>query len=175
VATPIPAALLAEPVDHLPRPEAELKSQAPPTDQAPPPETKPAAADAVDLLAKKALEETGWDLLTGQVLDPEQFQKWKQQRAQPTAGGRAALANASILEVFRKARLAVEQWVDDDQNRRWIMDTAAGDIKANPEVLVLIKAHADAGTEMHDKLLHHLEFMVDNRRQYYLAVGDGLD
>jgi hypothetical protein len=69
-------------------------------------------------------------------------------------------------------RLAVERWVDDDQNRSLIMTAPVDKIQANPEVLALLREHADAGTEMHEKLLHHLEFMVENRRQYYRAIGE---
>jgi hypothetical protein len=116
-------------------------------------------------------EETGLDLLTGQVLDPDKFQTWKQQNARPAAQGQATDAVVSPFETFRKGRIAVERWVDDDNNRSWIMSAAGEEVKTNPEVLALLREHADAGTEIHDKLLHHLEFLVENRRQYYLATG----
>ena len=37
----------------------------------------------------------------------------------------------------------------------------------------LIRKHADTGTEMYKKPLRHLEFMIENRRRYYRAVGEG--
>jgi hypothetical protein len=163
--------------------EAEAQ-QLPPAEplESPPPvpsSTVPAASevtstagDPVDLLATKALEETGLDLLTGQILDPDKFQTWKQQNARPAAQGQATEAAVSPFEIFRKGRIAVERWVDDDNNRTWIMSAAGDEVKINPEVQALLREHADVGTEIHDKLLHHMEFIVENRRQYYLAMGD---
>jgi hypothetical protein len=128
--------------------------------------------DPVDLSATKALEETGLDLLSGQVLDPDKIQTWKQQNARPAAPGQATDAAVSPFEIFRKGRIAVERWVDDDNNRSWIMSAPGDEVKTTPKVLALLREHADAGTEIHDKLLGHLEFLVENCRQYYLAMGD---
>jgi hypothetical protein len=172
---PRPTSSKSAEAEAQPLPPAEPPESTPPVPSSTVPsasEVTSAAVDPVDLLATKALEETGLDLLTGEVLDPDKFQTWKQQNARPAAPGQATDGAVSPFEIFRKGRIAVERWVDDDNNRSWIMSAAGDEVKTNPEVLALLREHADAGTEIHDKLLGHLEFLVENRRQYYLAMGD---
>jgi len=76
------------------------------------------------------------------------------------------------MQAFRKARLAIEHWIDDEKNSLTIQQALPADVQGNLEILEIIRAYADWGAEMHDKLLSHVEFMVDNRRKYYQAVGN---
>jgi GYF domain 2 len=156
------------------------KAQVPATSPAPigtPPSAKvpaqaktKAAPKPASPLVEKTLDASGFDLETGRILDPEKFRKWKQQLSQSSAG-QPALSNASLFEVFRKARTAVEAWVDDDVNRACIMKTELEEIRRKPEIQVILHEYANYGKAMQEKLLRHLEFMVDNRRKYYKAIA----
>ncbi len=133
--------------------------------------TEPAAPKPANPLIEKTLDTSGFDLETGRILDPEKFRKWKQQLAQTSAAGQPALNNASLFEVFRKARTAVEAWVDDDVNRACIMNTEFKEIERKSEIQVILQKYANYGKAMQEKLLRHLEFMVENRRKYYKAIA----
>jgi uncharacterized protein DUF4339 len=119
----------------------------------------------VELLAAKAIQETGFDLTTGQILDPEKFRKW--QKSSPAS--QPAVSNESLFEVFRKSRLAIENWVDEDCNRPLVMAGGLGAIKKNAQVLAILQKHPGYGAVLQDKLIQHLEFMVENRKKYYSA------
>lgn len=116
-----------------------------------------------------SVEEMGYDPDTGQIFDRKKFENWQRQErlrkeqeaaAQPESG-------PSLREVFHKARVQLDQWVDLDQNRRLIL---AGDlelIRQDPAVQQLMHAYADYGQDLLHRLWHHLQFMVENRRKYY--------
>ena len=144
----------------------------PPTATVPSPaQTMPAAPNPANPVVKKTLDTSGFDLETGRILDPEKFRKWKQQLAQSSPAGQPALSNASLFEVFRKARTAVEAWVDDDVNRACIMNTELKEIERKHDIQVVLQQYANYGKAMQEKLLRHLEFMVENRRKYYKAIA----
>jgi hypothetical protein len=130
----------------------------------------PAGLSAVDVLAKKTLLATGFDLQTGQVLDPEKFHQWKQQKARSVAPHQPPVTNASVIEVFRKARIAVEKWIDDEKNQLPMVNADLQEIKSHPEILAILDENANYGQEMRTKLEQHLEFLVENRRKYYQAI-----
>jgi hypothetical protein len=134
------------------------------------PQTKTAAPKPVTPLVEKTLDASGFDLETGRILDQEKFRKWKQQLARSSAG-QPAVSNASLFEVFRKARTAVEAWVDDEDNRACIMKTELEEIRRKSEIQVILHEYANYGQAMQEKLLRHLEFMVENRRKYYNAIA----
>jgi hypothetical protein len=143
----------------------------PPATVPSPAKTKPAAPKPVNPVVGKTLDASGFDLETGRILDHEKFRKWKQQLSQSSGAGQPALSNASLFEVFRKARTAVEAWVDDDVNRACIMNTELEEIRRKPEIQVILHKYANYGQAMQEKLLRHLEFMVENRRKYYNAIA----
>jgi GYF domain 2 len=135
---------LAQPVPPLALPSA-----------APPPankEAQTASQKAVHPLVEKVLQASGFDLETGRILNPEKFQKWKQQQAHTTP-----VTNASLLEVFRKARTAIEAWVDDPVNRSCIMQADLDEIKRQPAIQAILQEYANYGNAMQEKLLRHLE------------------
>ena len=120
-----------------------------------------------DELADTTIQETGFDLKTGQILDPEKFRKWQKaaNAQQPT------VTNESLFEVFRKARIAIESWVDDDSRRPLVLAGDLDAIKKDETLQALIAKSQGYGTAMKEKLWRHLEFVVGNRRRYYLAAA----
>jgi hypothetical protein len=118
----------------------------------------------------EAVERTGFDPLTGQILDPARFQTWKQQKPFSTPATGTA-SNASLMEVFRKGRLAIEHWVDDDNHGPLVVRGNTAEIAKLPEMCAIFDQFADCGPVMKEKLLKHLAFMVENRRRYYLACA----
>jgi hypothetical protein len=132
--------------------------------------TRPVAETRADPRVEEMRQASGFDPETGQILDAAKFRKWQQQQAHPITSSQPAVSNASLLEVFRKARLAVETWVDDEANRACIMQADIEDIKRRAEIQMLLREYANFGQAMQEKLSRHLEFMVENRRKYYQAV-----
>jgi hypothetical protein len=137
-----------------------------------PGETEPAIAEAAELLAENTLLETGFDLKTGQILDAAKFEQWKQQQAWSPGADQAPVTNASLFEIFRKARNAIANWVDDEANRSLVLGSGMEEILAHPAVRALLDEYARHSDEMEGKLVQHLEFVVENRRKYYQAVGN---
>ena len=133
---------------------------------------KPTEKTRATVLVEQMREVSGVDLETGQILDPAKFGRWKQQRAQATSSDQPAVSNASLFDVFRKGRIAIETWVDDDKNRNCVMLAAADEIKTSPEVQAIVHQYANYGNGLQEKLLRHLEFMLGNRRRYYNAVAE---
>jgi hypothetical protein len=162
VPTPPPAAKpgipIAKPVTPPPAPKPAI------------PIPKPASAPA-QALAEKTLEETGFDLVTGRILDQEKFNQWKKQKAPTTETIPQFLTNASQFEVFRKARTAIENWVDDDNNRLRILHADIKEIIHSPGIQAIFRDFAGFG--FRQKLEKHLAFLVENRRKYETALRKG--
>jgi hypothetical protein len=133
-------------------------------------EGAPAVAVAGPATAE-ALRETGFDPHTGRITDPEQFEKWRQEPA--AAGGAAgAPTNASLLEAFRDARVAVANWVDDESRRDLILRGDVEEILRHPELGALLRPFAGCGPVLREKVLRHAAFLVENRRKYYAARSE---
>lgn len=131
-----------------------------------PPVAPPSPAPTV---ADRVREATGYDADTGRIVDPEKFARWKQQHART---GPAPVSNASLFEVFRKGRLAIEGWVDDEQNRPCILHADAAEVQRQAGVQAILQQYANYGKDLQEKLVRHLEFMVENRRKYYQAISE---
>ena len=166
---PPPAATLAPPAAAIAPPPAATPTT--PVPAAPPTPAQPVSTAPARTLAEKLRDESGFDVNTGQILDPVKFQQWKQQQARTSLAGPAVVSNASLFEVFRKGRTAVEAWIDDEKNRACIVHAEMHEIKKHPNVLAIVNQYAGYGKDIQDKLLRHLEFMVENRKKYYSAVG----
>jgi hypothetical protein len=134
-------------------------------------ESAPPVLESVDLVAETTLEETGFDLKTGKILDPERFAAWKQREARPASTGQPGVSNASFFEVFRKARNVLAAWVDEERNTAKVQHAGMAEILADPEVQAILNDYAHYGKGMQEKLAQHLEFVVENRRRYFKAVG----
>jgi hypothetical protein len=154
---PIPA----PPVLKVPKPAAPTP---------PATETKPAAFEPAKTLAEQMLEASGFDSETGQILDAQKFRQWKQQQARSSSANQPGVSNASLFEVFRKGRTAIEAWVDDESNILCMLHAEPDELKRNREVQAILDAYANYGQDFQEKLLRHLEFMVNNRRKYYQAA-----
>lgn len=127
---------------------------------------RPANSPATSLVAK-AIEETGFDPQTGRILDTDKFRKW--QRTAHSA--KAAVTNESLFEVFRKGRIAIENWVDDDCRRQLILSGDMARIKKDATLVAVFDRYQSHGAALREKLDHHLEFMVENRRKFYAAAA----
>jgi eukaryotic-like serine/threonine-protein kinase len=113
--------------------------------------------------------EMGYDPDTGQILDQAKFTKWQRQQREKQI--QAPAGGLSVAGVFEKARVHVDRWLDFERNRRPIM---AGDmeyIRKDPDIQRFMHYHARFGPDMLHKLWNHLQFMVENRRKYYCALG----
>jgi len=113
--------------------------------------------------------EMGYDPDTGQILDQAKFTKW--QKLQREKQSQTAVGGLSVSAVFEKARIHLDRWLDFDRNHRPIM---AGDmeyIRKDPDIQRFMHFHARYGPDMLHKLWNHLQFMVENRRKYYCALG----
>ena len=161
-ATQPPAIPIAQPVGAKRAGQAPLLPEPGAVPLARPVRQGPAAVDA---LAAKAIGETGFDPQTGRILDDAKFRRWQRS----AVSRQSKLTNESLFEAFRKARIAIENWVDDDTRRPLIRKGDLTAIKQDKGLVALLKRYEGFGAPMRDRLVKHLEFMVENRRKYYLA------
>jgi hypothetical protein len=122
-----------------------------------------------DLLAKQAIAETGHDPSTGQIFDQDRYEKWHHLRAAAAATEPSAVCTESIGEVYHKARSALARWVDDDNRHTLIMTADLEELRKHPEVQAILAQFELYGPVMREKLVHHVEYLVTNRRKYYTA------
>jgi hypothetical protein len=144
------------------------------------PLTPPAAPSAVELLGKRMREENGFDPDTGQIIDPVKFRRWQQKKAPIPMAGQPAVSsaavsgagviNAGVIDAFRKGRIAIDAWLDDDKNRLKVMHGDLAEIRRQPAIGQILDECANFGKEIQDKLLRHLEFMLENRKKYLKAT-----
>ena len=151
-----------------PPPAAPKSAPIPPVAKSSP----PVVAERAQTPAEKMREESGFDADTGQILDPVKFRQWQKQQAHATASAQPAVSNGSMFEVFRRGRLAIETWVDEEKNRLCILHAELDEIRKDAKIQAIIQDAAKYGKEFQDKLGHHLVFMVENRRKYYKAVAE---
>jgi hypothetical protein len=121
----------------------------------------------VDALAKQTLAETGFDFKTGRVVNPAKFKKWKQQKARASEANQSDMTNASQLELFRRARTAIEEWVEDEKNRQRVLPDTPEQIKSSRALQDIYTQYAGLG--FRQKLEKYLEFLVVNRKKVYQA------
>jgi hypothetical protein len=121
------------------------------------------------VLVDQTIQETGFDPRTGRIVDPDQFRRW--QKTEGSAARPPGMSNAALFKVFRKARTAIDNWVDDEKNRLRILHAELEEIKQTPAIQAILNQYAPYGEAMLDKLTRHLAFMVENRKMYYLAMG----
>lgn len=114
-------------------------------------------------------DDSGFNPDTGLVEDAQKFQRWQilQQHQ------RTEEAGPDILEVFRKARKEVEDWVDREDNQDRLVNDSLQSMHEDEEIKAMVHRYRGYGPEMAEKLYQHLDFMVENRRKYY-AAREGL-
>jgi hypothetical protein len=113
-----------------------------------------------------AVADTGFDPATGQILDPQKFNRWQREHRQKTGE-----ATATLGELFTKARIHLDRWLDFDRNRRPIITGDMDYIRQHPEIQRFMGYYGRFGEDIIHKLWNHLQFMVENRRKYYCALS----
>lgn len=111
---------------------------------------------------QSVLDLMGFDPETGQIVDPDRFRKWqKEQKRQvrPKSG-------KSLQEIFLEGRRAVEQWIDAEVNLDLIRIGDLALIRQQATLQECLNRYSDYGPALLDKLVDHLEFMVDNRKRF---------
>ena len=66
--------------------------------------------------------------------------------------------------------MAIDVWLDDEKNRLRLLHGELDEIKRHPEIRAILDEFAAYGADIQNKLLRHLEFMVENRKKYMKAV-----
>ena len=74
------------------------------------------------------------------------------------------------MEVFRKARIAIENWIDDDTRSALVLGGDMAEIQRDPELAAILQASTQFGPEMLQKLQAHVIFKLDNRRKYHAPL-----
>ncbi len=75
------------------------------------------------------------------------------------------------MEAFRKGRTAVENWVDHEDNKTFVVHGDAAALQANPQLPAILAEYDKFGPVMRQKLQARVAFMIDNRRKYYAAYN----
>jgi hypothetical protein len=127
-----------------------------------------AGPDPIALLAENTVEQTGFDLRTGEIVDPARFQKWKEEHPGSSTAA-AAQTNASLMAVFHSARIVMENWIEQESNRALILRGDLQEIVSSPEVFALFHAHAQCGPVFLSKLAKHFVLLVENHRKFYTS------
>lgn len=138
----------------------------------PPAAAAPVSAPPVQLAqapTAAALLDSGFNADTGQIIDAAKFAKW--QKAEQAKKQASAAAAPSVGEVYEKARIHLDRWLDFDRNRRPILAGDMDFIRQDPDIVRFMSYHSRYGAALIHKLWNHLQFMVENRRKYYCALG----
>jgi hypothetical protein len=112
----------------------------------------------------------GFDPETGQVFDQARFTQWQREQRVSRIHEQPA-GQPNIAEVYQKARVHLDRWLDFDRNHGPIMTGDMECIRQDPDIVRFMNYHARYGPDMVHKLWSHLQFMVENRRKYYCALG----
>jgi hypothetical protein len=179
---PIP---LAQPVIPTAMPVA--KPMAPPTPKAPPktaptvplaapakPAPSPAAKKPVAAppAPKPSIQEMGYDPDTGEVFDAAKFKKWQEQQNRLAAEQRAAQPAVASMDPFQKARRELADWIDREENQALIKANDRLAIGRSEFLQDFMRRQRAYGPEMVKKLCHYLDFMIENRRKFYMHTGE---
>jgi hypothetical protein len=111
-------------------------------------------------------ETTGYDPDTGQVLDAAKYAQWR--REQLLVKEQPAM---TVYEAFLTARKSLQEWVDAESNKPLVQTGDIATIQQAPAVIELVQTYKGYGPTMVEKLSKHLDFLVDNRRQFYAAFA----
>jgi hypothetical protein len=129
----------------------------------------PVAPAAPPTPRKPTPEESGYDPDTGQVLDAAKYQRW--QKAQKEVKTEVA-AGETVYEVFIRANRALQDWIDLEANRPLLL----GGINAcrnDPSLMALVASFDQWGQDFRDRFWRRVEFMVENRREFYSTKPGG--
>src|SRR5262249_34259460 len=111
-------------------------------------------------------EITGFDPDTGQVLDAAKYAHWRRDQLQVKEQ-----ESMTVYEAFLTAPKGLQERVDADARKPVVLAGDIGQIKQHPAVVELVQTSKGYGPTMVEKLSKHLDFLVDNRRQFYAAFA----
>jgi hypothetical protein len=131
---------------------------------------EPHPAEATDPLPAAARQQ-GLDPETGRILDPVADARWQRAQAKRRREELRTRPTISIAEVFLDAQRAIQDWVDAEANKPLVLGGDEEAIRNITSVQDLMRRYEPYGPVMQDKLWKRLFFLVDNRRQYYQAMG----
>jgi len=113
----------------------------------------------------------GFNPETGQILNAEVFARWQKAQQEKKDRELAAQPEVTVYEVFLRARWALQDWVDAENNKPLIVSGSLDAIKQDPQVQQLVCTYQGYGDTMIDKLWKHFGFLVENRRKFYAAFA----
>jgi hypothetical protein len=116
------------------------------------------------------VEETGFDPVTGQILDAVKFNGWEQRQRQQRQRQLESQSGLSYHEIYRKAQRELETWIDADENQELVLHGRLDAIQVHPQVQEILQHYRTHGQELVNKLTRHVDFVVDNRRKYHQAM-----
>lgn len=114
-------------------------------------------------------QETGYDPATGQILDAAKFKKWQREQQQLQQQAAAAESGETIYETFRRARNILSAWADLDEKRDLLTRGNMNEVRQDPEIVRIMQSYQGYGHELVRKLWDNLEFLVENRRKFYVS------
>jgi len=105
------------------------------------------------------------------LFDSAVFARWQRDQQRKKEQGQESQPTVTVAEVFLGARRALQAWVDAERNKQLVL---TGDMGATRRAVTLegvLNAYQGYGPVMQEKLSKHLEFLVENRRKFYVAFG----
>jgi hypothetical protein len=77
----------------------------------------------------------------------------------------------SVSDLVWRAEAAIHAWADMDVNKAVILSGDQEALRHDVAIHVILSLVENCGAGVSDHIWKHLEFVVENRRQYYLAAG----
>jgi hypothetical protein len=93
--------------------------------------------------------------------------------APPAASPASPAPQMPFLDAFRKARFAVDDWLDGEDNRALVRTGDVEEIRRQPGINDIFTRYEDYGPAFDEKLRQHLAFTTENRARYYNARPNG--
>jgi hypothetical protein len=88
-----------------------------------------------------------------------------------TPSGEPVAREESIQELYYRAQAAIHAWADLEVNKPLILSGDCEALRHDLAVQVILRLVEKGGAAVVDRLRKHLEFVVENRKQYYVATG----
>ncbi|MBY0522814.1 MAG: hypothetical protein K2R98_05430 [Gemmataceae bacterium] len=156
-------------LDDIRQIEESLRGRAAPT--VPPPQRPTAAPPQPPLALPVSAEPRGFDLATGQILDPVAYDRWQKAEAQRRNEEAQKQPTVSVAEAFLDAQRSIQAWVDDDANKPLVTSGDVDAIQRSASVHEILRRYEGYGHVMREKLLKRLTFLVENRQKFFKAFG----
>lgn len=115
---------------------------------------------------------TGFDADTGMILDAIVFIQWQREQQRQRQEELARQPAVAIGEAFLAARRVMQGWVDSEATKPLILSGNLDAVRRALTMQGVLDAYRGYGPVMQEKLMKHLEFLVENRRKFYRDFGD---